>query len=734
VIRRLARTGVDELMCRGRQAASKLLERTGVVGRARLGSAHGVTLERFRACAPRHFFDGAVSDRTPSLVIDRMPAALDEIVKVAEAACRGRFDLLGYEGLAFGNPVDWSLDPVSGCRAPREHWSLLNPLDGNTVGDSKVVWELNRHQWMVQLGQAYGVTGELRYARAFTEHVGRWIDANPPGVGINWASSLEVSFRLIAWCWALMLLRGSPVLSPAAFDRIVRSIWAHAAHVERYLSYYFSPNTHLTGEALGLVYAGLIFPELPRADRWRELGTRILVEQSARHILPDGVYFELSTGYQRYTLEFYLHLLILSERNGWPLPPAVAERVGRMVDFLLAVRCPDGSMPQIGDADGGTLLPLARRAQDDFRGVLATAAVVLGRADCAWAAGGPAPEVLWLLGPAGLEAFDALRPAPPAGPPSRLFASGGYAVMRGGWAPDDHQLIFDVGPLGCPVSGGHGHADLLSVQCAVFGEPYLVDSGTYCYAGDLESRGYFRSTAAHSAVVVDGESQAAQAGPFRWTARPDARLLDWHSTSDLDFAEAHHRAYVDLPGGGAVHRRRVVFVKGRYWVIVDDLEGDGEHNVDLQFQFAPLEVQVDPTLWARARGRTGTELLVRPFASVALKASVHTGDLDPLRGWVSPIYGRREPAPLLVYSTVTTLPLRVLTLLLPSAVPHAAVPSVSSVSGADGAPVGLVLEDTGERLAFGERGLPEIHKHSMPAERGLTRPVSWSTNGDLWSG
>jgi len=275
VIRRLARTGVGELICRARQEASKLVERTGVVGRAGLGPAHGVTLERFRAVTPRHFFAGAVSDRTPSLVIDRMPEALDEIVKVAEAACRGRFDLLGYEGLSFGDPVDWSLDPVSGCRAPREHWSLLNPLDGNTVGDSKVVWELNRHQWMVQLGQAYGLTGELRYARAFTEYIERWIDANPPGIGINWASSLEVSFRLIAWCWALLLLRGSPVLSPALFDRIVRSIWAHAAHVEQYLSYYFSPNTHLTGEALGLVYAGLVFPELPCADRWRALRAQI---------------------------------------------------------------------------------------------------------------------------------------------------------------------------------------------------------------------------------------------------------------------------------------------------------------------------------------------------------------------------------------------------------------------------------------------------------------------------
>src|SRR5262249_39741581 len=161
-----------------------------------------------------------------------------------------------------------------------------------------------------------------------------------------------------------------------------------------------------------------IFPELPRAARWRELGTRILVDECARHILDDGVYFELSTGYQRYTLEFYLHLLILGERNGWTIPAAGGERVGRMLDFLLAVRRPDGSMPQIGDADGGTLVPLARRAQEDFRGVLATAAVVLERADCAWAAGGAAPEVLWLLGPAGLDAFDALRPAPPAGPPS----------------------------------------------------------------------------------------------------------------------------------------------------------------------------------------------------------------------------------------------------------------------------------------------------------------------------
>src|SRR5207245_1993123 len=144
---------------------------------------------RFRALTPRHFFEGAVSDRTPRLAIDRMPDARDEAVAIAEAACRGRFDLLGYEALSFGDPIDWSLDPVAGRRAPVEHWSRLNPLDPSTIGDSKVVWELNRHQWMVQLGQAYRLTGDLCYARAFTDYLEQWIDANPPGVGINWASS-----------------------------------------------------------------------------------------------------------------------------------------------------------------------------------------------------------------------------------------------------------------------------------------------------------------------------------------------------------------------------------------------------------------------------------------------------------------------------------------------------------------------------------------------------------------
>ena len=278
VRRRRARLmSLDELLCRGRQATTKWLERTGTLSPAGVGRCQPLDVERRLEAARQRFFEGAVNDQTPRLLIEVMPTIRDEIVAAADSACRGRFDLLGYSGLSFGEPVDWHRDPISGLRAPLRHWSLLNVLDRAEVGDHKVVWELNRHQWLVVLGEAYRLTGDERYAAAFAAAVRHWLRANPPAMGINWASSLEVALRLIAWCWTLFLFSGSPSLSGDLAAEILGAIGAHAAHVERYLSSYFSPNTHLTGEALGLFYAGVLLAEDARAARWRARGAEILV-------------------------------------------------------------------------------------------------------------------------------------------------------------------------------------------------------------------------------------------------------------------------------------------------------------------------------------------------------------------------------------------------------------------------------------------------------------------------
>jgi heparinase II/III-like protein len=366
---RLRQMPLTEIAYRGKQEASKWLDRAAPVRSPRdprrllreqaPALADGRrALEFIQQTMPARFFPGLASADSAELLTERLPDARHSVLAAAEQVRSHRFDLLGYHGLQLGEPIDWRRDPIADRQAPMVHWSRINPLDARVVGDSKVIWELNRHQWLVTLGQAYWLTGDRRYAKEASALLRSWIRANPYGVGINWTSSLEAALRLIAWSWALMLLRDADAIAPDDAADVFALVWLHASHIERYLSYYFSPNTHLTGEALGLFYAGVLFPEFRDATRWRDVGRRILIGESRRQILTDGVYVEHATCYHRYTLEIYLHFLILASRNGIAVPDLVRERVERMLDFSVAVNRPDRTMPAIGDADGGWLLPL----------------------------------------------------------------------------------------------------------------------------------------------------------------------------------------------------------------------------------------------------------------------------------------------------------------------------------------------------------------------------------------
>jgi len=674
LVRRMAFMSLGEIACRTRQRAERWWDAmTPAFGPAgeprrrrerRLGPSQSEPRARFFDAAPHRFFAGATD-------LSWLPAESTGgdwragVVRRAQAIAGGRFDLLGYQDLDFGSPIEWHVDPVSGRRAPLVHWGRINALDANTVGDSKVIWELNRHQWMVTLGQAYRLTGNRRYADIVLDRVEEWILANPYPYGINWASSLEASLRLIAWCWTLFLIGDAPSLTDERFARWQTLMRAHARHVERYLSQYYSPNTHLTGEALGLVYAGTVFAGCADAARWRDIGRRVLVDEIERQVHADGVYFEQATCYQRYTAEIYLHLLVLAARNHLHLPPEVPAAARRLVRGLVAVMRPDHTVPSIGDDDGGCLLPLVRRESSDCRGTFALAAVVFDDAEFAWAAGAWSPEASWLLGPGAEAHFQRIAQRPPAEPASTILPRGGYAVMRSGWTDDAHQLILDVGPLGCAVSGAHGHADLLSLQCVAFGEPFIVDPGTYCYTADRAWRDYFRSTAAHSTVLIDRRSQADPLGPFSWRVRPSARLVAWESTPGHDFVDAAHGAY-ERKSDPVTHRRRVLFLKPDAWIVIDDLAGEGEHVCELRFQFSPRPVALADEGWVRAEGRHGRGLWLKSISSTPLSMQIREGSHDPIDGWISTGYGLRQPAPISIASAVWTGAIRLVTAIMPA--------------------------------------------------------------------
>ena len=434
---------------------------------------------------------------------------------------------------------DWHLDPVHHRRAPRRFWSTVPYLDPS-CGDHKIIWELNRHQHWVALGRAFWLTGDTTYRDRFLAELRSWLAENPPLVGINWASMLELGIRSLSWIWALHLFVDDTRAddAPWTVDLLV-ALDRQLTQVENNLSYYFSPNTHLIGEALALYVAGRSLPELAASERWTALGRRVLVDEIDRQVAADGGHRERSTHYQRYTLDFYSLALAIARITGDPVAGVFSQAVARLASAARALANDDGRMPVIGDDDGGALWPVLGRPRDDIRDSLVVAGALTDRPDLAI---GPAPEeAYWMLAHPSLSTSLRSATRGERRPQTSIaLAEMGYYISR---SADGDHLVIDGGPHGY-ANGGHAHADALSVSFSVGGRPLLIDPGTACYTINGALRDRMRSTPLHNTLVLDGRSQSEPNGPFHWTHTADARVIRWQTHDAFDYFVGTHDGYL----------------------------------------------------------------------------------------------------------------------------------------------------------------------------------------------
>ncbi len=252
-----------------------------------------------------------------------------ELTRIADQIVAHRFPLLGLT-IDTGQAIDWRRDYLHGISTGTPYFRRSPYLDFSQVGDHKIVWELNRHQHLPLLAQAWLLTGNRSYLdEAFAQLTG-WLDANPFLRGINWASALEVAFRALSWAW-LWQMAGAEM--PADLRaRFLTELYRHARFLELNLSVYFSPNTHLLGEAVALHALGVLFPAFPHASRWAQTGVRIVEQEMLRQVREDGTHFEQSAYYHVYALDFFLLHSLLTQ----PSPPYQA-RLIRMAEYLDAL-------------------------------------------------------------------------------------------------------------------------------------------------------------------------------------------------------------------------------------------------------------------------------------------------------------------------------------------------------------------------------------------------------------
>ena len=632
VLRRVQQLSIDEVVERGSQKLWSIAERFALWRGTELGTSSGSASSH----RPKPvFFSGALLAAGTGATLSQVaPSHIADVMLRAENIAAGMMPIFGLDWVNVGSPPQWHHEPVAGLTAPRRHWSQIPYLDVSCVGDHKILWEFNRHQHFVTLGQAWAITGDKRWSDLFALHVDSWIQENPVHVGVNWASSLEVSYRAISWCWALNLFHDSPALTDDRRRAMERMLHAHARHLTRYLSTYFSPNTHLTGEALGLYYLGTSLTAFTESTSWQSRGAAILNQQLPVQVHGDGVYFEQATQYHRYTAEIYLHYWILAEQAGHRLSADHRDRIIKVFDVLAALRRGDGTMPLLGDDDGGRLVQLDGDTPEKLDGLLAVAAATFDRPDWLRASSIEPAMMAWMRGTDGLAWLsDQSRSASVNAAPSVAFEQGGLFVMRG-HGNGEHAVI-SCGPHGS-LSCGHAHADALSLVLHDGVGELFSDAGTYTYMGP--ERNEFRGASGHNTSSLNQHADFVPAGPFSWSRKVDARHTQW--------AQVDGHAYFEGVCGEeprSRRRRSVGTTRSGVWIVEDSCDAAQAQPAEIRWRLA---FGLEGTVVESWDGGARVDLRRQGRMVASLVVWGEAGELDISPSWVSPQYGKRLPCAL----------------------------------------------------------------------------------------
>ncbi|HKE57149.1 MAG TPA: alginate lyase family protein [Pyrinomonadaceae bacterium] len=564
-------------------------------------------LSHFRGRTSPSFLPGFSNESTGRRQQELFP---DETAALLAAANRivanHSWSLLGFPEQSFGVEINWCRDPLSGHVWPLSYHRDLQLIrdDGSDV---RVLWELNRLGHLLTLIRARLVTGDERFSSECLTQLRSWSSQNPYGRGPNWTCAMEVSLRAVNLLTVFEVLRKLAQFTTEDLALFLGLFQQHGTYIRNNLEFsYLATSNHYLSDVVGLLWLGLMLPEFRAAQSWRQFGLRQVLSEMNKQVLPDGADFEASTGYHRFVLELFLYSFLLCRQNGVEIAPRYWDKLRAMLKYMRGYLRPDGLAPLIGDSDSGQVLPISRRRANEHAHLLSIGAALF--ADHELKGKQLDQELLWTMGEPGVAALRSLGAAGQV--ESQAFPDAGTYVMR----HHDHYLCINTNGAGLHGRGSHSHNDALSLEVTVFGQPIIVDPGTYVYSADLHERHKFRSTAYHSTVRIDGEEQntTEKAIPFVIGDEAHPRVLSWETSSEADRIVAEHYGYERLPAP-LKHRRTVSFNKVEgWWLIEDQFFGAGEHDFETRFHFAPgltVSVQGAKVVARTDSGEVGLEIL-----------------------------------------------------------------------------------------------------------------------------
>ncbi len=466
-----------------------------------------------------------------SALFSESPIIFDQIIKSADRIVDHEFDLLGsgvvqlnFPSKASGifgvkidmeansepniskwlhdgyQPIDWHFDFKSGYRwSPNAYYPESRNYSDSQGADIKVPWELSRCQHLPLLGLAFMANGNSRYCEEIISQLIDWIDNNPLCKGPNWNCPMDVAIRAANWLVALEMIRGfHDEKSNPIYQRILASIVQHTDYLWNNFEWTSKlTSNHYLSDISGFLFCLVYTPGLKKKNKFLAFVKNEFEGEIKKQMYSDGMNSEGSVPYHRLVLELFSYSTLLAKRNGLDFSSEYYNALAQSFKFTAAVLKNDGTVPQIGDNDGGIFFKFFNRS-------LTVHDYLLTLGECIFNSHYRVSKDTGALESALFS--NNIKPDS-AKKPTKLtinhFRKSGLVILKS----EELFFTFYNGKNGQKGNGGHCHNDRNSITLQWKEADILEDAGTGVYTPFPEIRNKFRSTESHNTVSIVGNEQ-----------------------------------------------------------------------------------------------------------------------------------------------------------------------------------------------------------------------------------
>lgn len=426
------------------------------------------------------------------------------------------------------------------------NWDLK--VDGIT--DNEFKYQRHRHQWMVPQAKAYYMTKDEKYILSWKEVFTDWMKNYPCPEVIKdeyfpW-SGLQIAERVSSQADLMTYYIHSDNFTPEWLSIFLTQ---YVDQVESIRKLYKPEGNILVTQLYSLTLAGVLFPELKKAEEWVEEGTRKLNEQIKEQFNPDGIQNELDPSYHVGAIsDFYNAYEVAKENNKAHYFSAdYMPSLRKATEFVMDLVYPNYSVENFNDTRSGRM-----QKSMLIKNFTRYAQMFPDNEGMKWMA---------TQGKEGKKPTYTLK----------AYEYSGYYMLRNGWDQDASKVsMFILKNNYNPKKKWHCQADNNTFSLFHKGRNFFPDAGVYAYSGDTQ-RDVYEQTAWHNTITIFENNINQMLGKFIYKG----------TDGNTNYIVTENAAYIqkETPKSDVLNHRRSVFhvnhndIDNGFFVLVDELYG-----------------------------------------------------------------------------------------------------------------------------------------------------------------